>query len=1125
MKYRVTATIAAVLALGPAIAQAPPSERPIDKAQAPENQVLNPEQAAGPVVSTARIAPVPATTPKPPKWDVSAPPGMKTRAIRIAVDQGTWMNVDVSRDGRTIAFDLLGDIYTMPIAGGTPTRIAEGLAYEQQPRFSPDGRRIAFTSDRGGGDNIWVMNVDGGDKRQVTKEDFRLLNQPSWSPDGRFIVARKHFTTGRSLGTGELWLYHVSGGGGVPLVKRASEQLQKELGEPVYAADGKSIFYTRNVTPGPIFEYAQDSNTELFDIERYDIDTGEVSTAVSGFGGSVRPTPSPDGKKIAFVRRERARSKLYVKDLVTGEERKIHDALDQDVQETWAVLGVYPDMAWTPDSASVVFWAGGKIMRVGADGTGARVIPFRIDDTRIVIDAVHPRIEVAPDRFGTKMPRWASVSPDGRRIVFETLGKLWLKPNGAGAARRLVKGDAAGFERVPSWSRGGRTIAFVGWTDAGLGQIRTVPAAGGAARDVTARPGHYALPRFSPDGKTIVFERREAGPLTAARGSDDPGVYRIAATGGAMIRIAKDGAEPQFGAADDRLFMLMSDKGKRQLVSTDLNGEAKRVHATGDLVNDYQVSPAGDFVAFRQNYQAFVMPLMPGTQDVSADPKGGPLPVTRVSGDGADFINWSDGGRRLHWSLGPTLFTADIAALFGDAPPAEGAAKFRAPATGVSLSMDVAADKPTGLIALTGARIVTMADKSGGIVDDGVIVLRGDRILAVGPRGQIGVPAGAKTVDVTGKTIIPGLIDAHAHGPQGEDDLIPQANWSSIVNLAMGTTTIHDPSARAAEIFVAAEMQRAGKILAPRTFSTGEIIYGAKSPEVYAEINSYDDALADVRRLKAEGAHSVKNYNQPRRDQRQMVVAAAQAEDMEVVPEGGSLYALDVTHIQDGNATVEHNLPLDRFYDDLLSFWSQTKTNYTPTLVVTFGGLAGDPYWRQHMDVIHHPLLSRHEPPALLAARNARRTMAPEEDFVDAASAREAGKLADLGVQVSIGAHGQQAGLGPHWEMWSFVRGGWSPVEALRAGTIMPATSLGYAHDVGSLEVGKLADLVVLDADPTVDIRNSDKVYRVMLGGRLYDPVTMNEVVTGTRVRPPYWWQTGGFGGSMPGAEEATGGD
>jgi imidazolonepropionase-like amidohydrolase/Tol biopolymer transport system component len=1124
MTIRLTALLAGLLATTSSFAQtaAPPQPQPVQETQAPENQVLNPEQRGTPLPAGAQT---PAVNPaKPDKWDVNAPPGMVTRQIPINVSEGSWMNVDVSPDGRWIAFDLLGDIYTMSAAGGTPTRIADGLAYEQQPRFSPDGRRIAFVSDRGGGDNIWVMNVDGSDKRQVTKEDFRLLNQPSWSPDGRFIVAKKHFTTGRSLGTGEVWLYHVSGGGGIQLVKRASEVLQKELGEPIFAADGKSVYYTRNVTPGPIFEYAQNSNTDLFHIENYNLETGEVTTAVSGAGGSVRPTPSPDGKKIAFVRRERTKSKLYVRDLASGEERKIYDDLDQDVQETWAVTGVYPNMAWMPDAKSVVFWAGGKIRRVNADGSGAAEIPFHVQDTRVVIDATHPQVAVAPDSFTTKMPRWPTVSPDGRQVVFETLGKLWIKPMAGGEARRLTNSKDDSFEMYPTWSRDGRTIAFVDWTDLGLGRLRTVGATGGAAKDVTTQPGHYARPQFSPDGKTIVFERVEGGFLTSDKWSNDPGVYKVAAAGGTPVRVAAGGAVPQFGAGSDRVFMIMRDKGKRQLVSTDLSGEAKRVHATGELVNDYEVSPDGRFVAFRQNYEAFVMPLMPGTQDVSVDQKGGPLPVTRVSAEGADFIHWSNDGRQLHWSMGPTVFTADSSAFFRLAPAGEDAPKFQAPWTGVNLSMEVKADKPTATIALTGAKIVTMASKDGGIIEDGVIVIRGDRIVAVGPRGSTQIPAGARTIDVAGKTIIPGLVDAHAHGPQGEDGLVPQQNWSNIVNLAMGATTVHDPSASAAEIFVASEMQRAGKMLAPRIFSTGEIIYGAKAPDVYAEINKYEDALADVRRLKAQGAHSVKNYNQPRREQRQMIVRAAQAENMEVVPEGGSLFTLDITHIQDGNSTVEHNIPLNVFYDDLIQFWTQTKTNYTPTLVVTYGGPAGDPYWRSHTDVFRQPVLMRHIPPGILASQNTRREIAPEEDYVDDDSAREAKKLADRGVQVAIGAHGQQSGMGAHWELWSFVRGGWSPIDALRAGTIMAATSLGYARDVGSLEAGKLADLIVLDADPTENIRNSEKISRVMLGGRMYDPLTMNEVDTGTWKRQPYWWEvSGGATAGKAGASHSDG--
>ncbi len=1039
------------------------------------------------------------------KWDVNAPKGATIKQVPINTDEGSWIDVDVSPDSQSITFALLGDIYTMPMAGGAPTRIAEGLAWEVQPRFSPDGKRIAFTSDRGGGDNIWIMNRDGSDKRQVTKEKFRLLNQPSWSPDGRYIIAKKHFTTGRSLGTGEVWVYHVSGGAGVVLVKKPNEKHQKELGEPIYAPDGKSLYYTRNITPGSTFIYAQDSNTDLFNIEEYDLETGEVTTAVSGLGGSVRPTPSPDGKNMAFVRRERAKSTLYVKDLATGIERKIYDDLDQDVQETWAVTGVYPNMDWTPDSKSIVFWAGGKIRKISADGSGAAVIPFAINDTRGVVDAPHPKIAVAPDSFTTKMSRFAEVSPNGRQVVFESLGQLYVKSMNGGSPKRLTNSRNE-RELFPSWSRDGRSIVFVGWTDEGLGRIKSVNASGGSPRVITNRPGHYARPHYSPDGRTIIFEMQGGGYLTSPDYSVEDGVYRVAAAGGMPERVAKGAAGPQFGASSDRLFMMAQKDNKRVLMSSDLNGEAKRTHATGELANNYIVSPDGQYVAFRQNYEAFVMPLMPGTQAVAVTPDSKSLPVTRVSKGGADYIHWSQNGEQLHWSLGPTVYTAKTSALFPAAPAEKDAPKFVPPASGVSLERTITAAKPNGSVALVGARLVTMASEDGGIIDDGTIVVRDNKIISIGARGNIAIPAGAAVVDVTGKTIVPGYIDAHAHGAQGTDELVPQQNWSLIQNLALGTTTIHDPSSRASEIFVAAEMQRAGMLVGPRIFSTGEIVYGAKSPRVYAEINSLDDALDHVRRLKAQGGSSVKNYNQPRREQRQQVVEAARLENMLVVAEGGSLFGMDMALVADGNSTLEHNIPLDIFYDDVVQMFSQSQTNYTPTLVVSYGGLAGDPYWRQATDVFKHPLLI-HTPPKQLAAANVRRTKAPEEDFVDDNNAREAKKLMEQGVLVSIGAHGQQPGIATHWELWSFVRGGMSPLQALRTGTIDSAKSLGMADEIGSLEAGKLADLVVLDADPLADIRNSDKVHRVMVNGRLYDPVTMNEVVTGARNRSVYWWE------------------
>ena len=1045
-------------------------------------------------------------------WDISAPKGATIEQVPIETDEGTWMDVDVSPDGRSLAFTMLGDIYTMPIGGGTPTRIADGLAWEVQPRFSPDGSRIAFTSDRGGGDNIWVMNRDGSDKKQVTKESFRLLNQPTWSPDGRFIAAKKHFTTQRSAGTGEIWMYHVSGGGGVQIVKRANDAQQKELGEPIFAPDGKAIYYTRNTTPGNTFIYAQDSQTGIFAIEKHDLDTGEVSTAVDGFGGAVRPAPSPDGKEIAFVRRDKDQSKLWIKDLTSGKERMIYGDLDLDLQETWAVYGVYPNMDWLPDSSAIVFWAGGKLNRIGRDGSGFATIPFSISDTRGIADAPHPEIDVAPDRFTTKMAKFGTLSPNGSRVVFESLGRLYTKSaRGKDGPRPLTSGGSDAVEAFPAFSRDGSRITYVKWTDEGLGQVMVAGANGENARAVTSAPGHYANPVFSPDGRTIAFEKRSGGYLTAPEYSENTGIYTVPAGGGDTARVSRSGSTPQFAASNDRIFMNTFSGGKLSLVSADLDGEKQRTHARGDLANDFRIAPDGQTVAFRQNYEVFAMPLIPGGKPVDVSEKGGALPVTKVSSGGADYLGWANGGQTLFWSMGPQLQSAQVSDFFRNAPKGDEEEQgYTPPETGISMSITVNADKPTGTVAITGARILTMAaglgDDDAGVIENGVIVIEGDRIKAIGAAGEVSVPSGAVTVDASGKTIMPGLVDAHAHGPHGTGDLIPQQNWRLVQDLALGTTTIHDPSNRASQIFASAERQQAGKLLAPRIFSTGEIIYGAKAPSVYARVDSYDDALAHVRRIKAQGGISVKNYNQPRREQRQMVARAAAEENMLVVAEGGSLFGMDMNLIADGNSTVEHNVPGDVFYEDVLQFFGQSNSNYTPTLTVTYGGLAGDPYWRQATDVFDHPLMIHTSPKHLLAS-SGRRTKAPDWAFVDDNAAREARKIAKRGVKVSIGAHGQQAGIAAHWEMWSFARGGMTPVEALKAGTISSAQSLGMDKDIGSLEAGKLADLLVLSEDPSENIRNSDKIESVMIGGRMYDAKTMNEVATGTAKRRAYWWE------------------
>jgi imidazolonepropionase-like amidohydrolase len=366
------------------------------------------------------------------------------------------------------------------------------------------------------------------------------------------------------------------------------------------------------------------------------------------------------------------------------------------------------------------------------------------------------------------------------------------------------------------------------------------------------------------------------------------------------------------------------------------------------------------------------------------------------------------------------------------------------------------------------------------------------------------VPANAKVFDISGKTIMPGLFDAHAHGSQGNQQITPQQNWQNYAGLTFGVTSIHDPSNDTREIFSASELQQSGQIVGPRIFSTGTILYGAEGAGYTSHIDSLDDAKFHLERLQKVGAFSVKSYNQPRRNQRQQVVQAARELGMMVVPEGGSLMQHNLTMIVDGHTTIEHALPAARVYDDIKQLWQASGTAYTPTLNVAYGGIWGENYWYDKTEVWKHPRLSQFVPMDVLAPRSMRRPTAPEHHYNHFEVVKTAKQLSDLGVVTNIGAHGQREGLGAHWEIWMFAQGGMSPLEALKTATINPAKTFGMDHQLGTIEVGKLADLIVIDGNPLADIRVSDKVVYTMVNGRLFDAASMNEIGLRERKRAPF---------------------
>ena len=1073
----------------------------------------------------------------PPKWDVNDPTKagkVPYQDVSFTVTEGTWMCLDVSPDGKTIAFDLLGDIYTMPITGGLATPIRQGIAWEVQPRFSPDGQQILFTSDAGGGDNIWVMQTDGAKAKPVTKESFRLLNNATWMPDGQYFVARKHFTSTRSLGAGEMWMYHRSGGEGIQLTKRKNDQ--QDVNEPSVSPDGRYVYFSEDLYPGGFFQYNKDPNNQIFAIRRYDREEGKVEDVTGGSGGAVRPQVSPDGKWLAFVRRVEIKTVLMLREIETGAEYPLYDGLDKDQQEAWSTFGCYPGFAWMPNGKTIVIWAGGgiktvpvpaglavpagaaadpKVLKTATEPAGT--IPFTCQVKTKVAETLHFENKAFEPEFTAHAIRQAVTSPDGKILIFNAAGKLYKKNLPDGKAERLTASND--LEAEPSFSADGKMIAYTTWSDEQMGKIGKMNLATGKTDFLPLPKGIYRTPTFSPDGKMIVFRKQDGDDELGFVNTQKPGIYTANVDGSTGKFLNEQGENPRFSPDGQRIYVntggYLFGSLDKTYKSFDLNGKDEKVLFKSKYANQWAPSPDGKWLAFSELHKVYVcaMPSSGQAVDLSADTKA--FPVTQIARDAGVALHWSGDSKRVHWTLGEEYFTSELNQRFtflqgapDSLPPLD--------TVGLKIGLTIPADVPQGTVIFTNARIITM--EGDRVIEGGAIVVYGNKITSVETKEEYESKktkraAPVYIVDCQGKTIMPGIIDVHAHSGHFRYGLNPQKQWEYYANLAYGVTTNHDPSVNSEMAFSNAEMVKAGRMVGPRQFSTGTILYGAEG-DFKAPINSLDDARSALRRSKAWGAFSVKSYNQPRREQNQQIIAAARELKMEVVPEGGSFFAHNMAQIVDGHTGIEHNIPVAPLYNDVVTLWSKTKVHNTPTLIVNYGGLNGEFYWYQHTDVWKEAKLRTFFPRHVLQERSRHRTMAPEEEYENGyiLVSKACTKLQNAGVNINLGAHGQLQGMGAHWELWMLAQGGMSNLQALKCATINGAIYLGMEQEIGSIAPGKLADLIVLDKNPLEDIRHSNSVHYTMINGRLYDAATMNEIGNYDRKRTPFWFE-------MPGSQ------
>jgi Tol biopolymer transport system component len=1062
------------------------------------------------------------------------------------------------------------------------------MGFDGQPRFSPDGELIVFVSDRSGSENLWVVAPDGTRPRQVTRGDNAQYVSPEWTPDGTYIAVSR--SENGILGSKyDLTLVHREGGAGVKLTGKGTAAgppapptpltpppLDNYLGA-AFGPDGRYIYAAAR--RGQFGYNLTLKSSESWQVAVYDRETGKTFLRTAAVGSGMRPAVSPDGKYLAYATRLDTATALRIRDLASGDERWLAPAIQRDDMESRYTRDLLPGYAFTPDAKAVVLSYGGRFWRLDVASGAATAIPFTADVEQRMGPLVRSTYEINDSTLTVNQIRNARPSPDGRRLAFTALDKLWVMDLPRGTPRRLTTSRVG--EHSPAWSPDGRHVAYVTWTEEGGDVYRVRSDGRGAPERLTRQRAFYEQLNYTPDGRRLVVAR---GPrqqrVERENEFEGPGpqvveLVWLPAAGGAARTITPLSfyGRPHFTRDTSRVFIYDPADG---LLSMRFDGTDRKaiVKVTGYTMpgadpeeepptpaDEVIVSPDGARAIAAVNNKVYIVavPMTGGrTPTVSVqDPAAAPVPIRRATRIGGDFLGWRD-STRFYYSLGHSYFTYDVAradslvrdstsradslkraggdtaagAAGADAArrragradtaraggraeeqvalaPADSArvargdtAKPAKPAyepDRIDVLITVPRDRPRGTVVLRNARVITM--RGNEVIERGDVVVTDNRIAAVGAAGTVAVPAGARTIDVAGKTILPGWVDIHAHMWPTWGVHRTQV-YEYLANLAYGVTTTRDPQTSTTDVLSYGDLVETGEMLGPRVFSTGPGVFWSD------EITSLEDARDVLRRYSDfYNTRTIKQYLAGDRRVRQWVVMASRELGLTPTLEGGLDFKKNLTEALDGYAGSEHSYPITPLYNDAIRLLAASGITNTPTLLVAYGGPWAENYFFERHDIHADAKLRRFTPHAEIDRRALRRDgwfRADQYSFPRIAA--QSAKLVAAGGRVGLGGHGQLQGLGDHWELWAIASGGMPLHDVLRVGTIFGAEAIGLERQIGSLEAGKLADLQVLDANPLADIRNTNTVRYVMRNGRLYEAETLREIWPRVRDIPTPWW-------------------